>query len=163
MKIVIIDDDKLVSLSLKTILEATGEIEVLELGQNGQEAIALYQKHKPEVLLMDIRMEVMSGLEAAEQILRQDPSANILFLTTFLDDEYIVRALRLGAKGYILKQNFESLLPALKAVANGQSVFGNEIVTRLPDFLSQTRVFDYSTQGITEKELRIIELVAEGA
>lgn len=162
MKIVIIDDDKLVSLSLKTILEATGEIQVLELGQNGQEAIALYQKHKPEVLLMDIRMEVMSGLEAAEQILRQDPSANILFLTTFLDDEYIVRALRLGAKGYILKQNFESLLPALKAVANGQSVFGNEIITRLPDFLSQTRVFDYSTQGITEKELRIIELVAEG-
>lgn len=162
MKIVIIDDDKLVSLSLKTILEATEEIEVLELGQNGQEAIALYQKHKPEVLLMDIRMEVLSGLEAAEQILRQAPSANILFLTTFLDDEYIVRALRLGAKGYILKQNFESLLPALKAVANGQSVFGNEIVTRLPDFLSQTRVFDYSTQGITEKELRIIELVAEG-
>ncbi len=162
MKIVIVDDDKLVSLSLKTILEATREIEVLELGQNGQEAIALYQKHKPEVLLMDIRMEVMSGLEAAEQILRQDPSANILFLTTFLDDEYIVRALRLGAKGYILKQNFESLLPALKAVANGQSVFGNEIITRLPDFLSQTRVFDYSTQGITEKELRIIELVAEG-
>ena len=162
MKIVIVDDDKLVSLSLKTILEATGEIQVLELGQNGQEAIALYQKHKPEVLLMDIRMEVMSGLEAAEQILRQDPSANILFLTTFLDDEHIVRALRLGAKGYILKQNFESLLPALKAVANGQSVFGNEIITRLPDFLSQTRVFDYSTQGITEKELRIIELVAEG-
>ena len=162
MKIVIVDDDKLVSLSLKTILEATGEIQVLELGQNGQEAITLYQKHQPEVLLMDIRMEVMSGLEAAEQILRQAPSANILFLTTFLDDEYIVRALRLGAKGYILKQNFESLLPALKAVANGQSVFGNEIITRLPDFLSQTRVFDYSTQGITEKELRIIELVAEG-
>ena len=162
MKIVIVDDDKLVSLSLKTILEATGEIQVLELGQNGQEAITLYQKHQPEVLLMDIRMEVMSGLEAAEQILRQAPSANILFLTTFLDDEYIVRALRLGAKGYILKQNFESLLPALKAVANGQSVFGNEIITRLPDFLSQTRVFDYSTQGITEKELRMIELVAEG-
>ena len=162
MKIVIVDDDKLVSLSLKTILEATREIEVLELGQNGQEAITLYQKHQPEVLLMDIRMEVMSGLEAAEQILRQAPSANILFLTTFLDDEYIVRVLRLGAKGYILKQNFESLLPALKAVANGQSVFGNEIITRLPDFLSQTRVFDYSTQGITEKELRIIELVAEG-
>ena len=73
MKIVIVDDDKLVSLSLKTILEATGEIQVLELGQNGQEAITLYQKHQPEVLLMDIRMEVMSGLEAAEQILRQAP------------------------------------------------------------------------------------------
>lgn len=162
MKIIIVDDDKLVSLSLKTILEASGEIQVSELGQNGQEAIVLYQKHKPDVLLMDIRMEVLSGLEAAEQILRQDPSANILFLTTFLDDEYIVRALRLGAKGYILKQNFESLLPALKAVANGQSVFGNEIITRLPDFLSKTNVFDYCSHGITEKELRIIELVAEG-
>lgn len=162
MKIIIVDDDKLVSLSLKTILEATGEIQVLALGQNGQEAIALYQKYKPEVLLMDIRMEILSGLEAAEQILKHEPAANILFLTTFLDDEYIVRALRLGAKGYILKQNFESLLPALKAVANGQSVFGNEIITRLPDFLSKTSTFDYSTQGITEKELRIIELVAEG-
>lgn len=162
MKIIIVDDDKLVSLSLKTILEATGEIQVLELGQNGQEAIALYQKHKPEVLLMDIRMEILSGLEAAEQILKHEPTANILFLTTFLDDEYIVRALRLGAKGYILKQNFESLLPALKAVANGQSVFGNEIITRLPDFLSKTSTFDYSAQGITEKELRMIELVAEG-
>lgn len=162
MKIIIVDDDKLVALSLKTILEATGEIQVLELGQNGQEAIVLYQKYKPEVLLMDIRMETLSGLEAAEQILKQEPTANILFLTTFLDDEYIVRALRLGAKGYILKQNFESLLPALKAVANGQSVFGNEIITRLPDFLSKTNKFDYATQGITEKELRIIELVAEG-
>lgn len=162
MKIIIVDDDKLVALSLKTILEATGEIQVLELGQNGQEAIVLYQKYKPEVLLMDIRMEILSGLEAAEQILKQEPTANILFLTTFLDDEYIVRALRLGAKGYILKQNFESLLPALKAVANGQSVFGNEIITRLPDFLSKTNKFDYTTQGITEKELRIIELVAEG-
>ena len=162
MKIIIVDDDKLVSLSLKTILEATGEIQVLALGQNGQEAMALYQKYKPEVLLMDIRMEILSGLEAAEQILKHEPAANILFLTTFLDDEYIVRALRLGAKGYILKQNFESLLPALKAVANGQSVFGNEIITRLPDFLSKTSTFDYSTQGITEKELRIIELVAEG-
>lgn len=162
MKIIIVDDDKLVALSLKTILEATGEIQVLELGQNGQEAIVLYQKYKPEVLLMDIRMEILSGLEAAEQILKQEPTANILFLTTFLDDEYIVRALRLGAKGYILKQNFESLLPALKAVANGQSVFGNEIITRLPDFLSKTNKFDYATQGITEKELRIIELVAEG-
>ncbi|MCI8495624.1 MAG: response regulator transcription factor [Lachnospiraceae bacterium] len=162
MKILIADDDKLVCLSLKTILEATGEIEVLAMGENGQEAVALYEKYKPNVLLMDIRMDGMTGLQAAEQILKQDPDANILFLTTFLDDEYIVQALHLGAKGYILKQNFECLVPALKAVAGGQSVFGNEIVTRLPDFLASPGHFDYSSQGITDKELEIIELVADG-
>lgn len=162
MNIIIVDDDQLVSLSLKTILEATGEIKVLEMGKNGKEAIALYEAFKPEVLLMDIRMDTMTGLEAAEQILKQDPEAKILFLTTFLDDEYIVRALHLGARGYILKQNFESLLSALKAVANGQSVFGSEIVTKLPDFLSSANHFDYAAKGITEKETDIIELVAEG-
>ena len=107
-------------------------------------------------------MDGMTGLQAAEQILKQNPDANILFLTTFLDDEYIVQALHLGAKGYILKQNFECLVPALKAVAGGQSVFGNEIVTRLPDFLASPGHFDYTWQGITDKELEIIELVADG-
>ncbi|MCI9082543.1 MAG: response regulator transcription factor [Lachnospiraceae bacterium] len=162
MNIVIVDDDRLVSLSLKTILESNNEIQVSAIGKNGKEAISLYKKYKPDVLLMDIRMETMTGLQAAEQILRQEPDANILFLTTFLDDEYIVRALHLGAKGYILKQNFESLVPALKAVANGQSVFGNEIITRLPEFLASSNSFDYTAKGITEKEQEIIELVSEG-
>ena len=135
MNIIIVDDDPFVSLSLKTILEASGEINVLEIGNNGTEAVALYEACRPEVLLMDIRMDEMTGLEAAEVILKQHSDAKILFLTTFLDDEYIVKSLMLGAKGYILKQDFESLLPSLKAVAKGQNVFGNEIITRLPDFL----------------------------
>ena len=66
MKIVIVDDDNLVSLSLKTILEASGKVSVAEIGKNGQEAISLYEKHLPDVLLMDIRMDTMTGLEAAE-------------------------------------------------------------------------------------------------
>lgn len=162
MKLVIVDDDNLVSLSLKTILEASGDISVLEIGKNGKEAVALYERHLPDVLLMDIRMDTMSGLEAAEIILRSYPDAKILFLTTFSDDEYIVRALHIGANGYILKQDFESLIPALNAVLNGQSVFGSEIVTRIPDLISQTNSYDYEAQGITEKELAIIELIAEG-
>lgn len=162
MKLVIVDDDNLVSLSLKTILEASGDISVLEIGKNGKEAVALYERHLPDVLLMDIRMDTMSGLEAAEIILRSYPDAKILFLTTFSDDEYIVRALHIGAKGYILKQDFESLIPALNAVLNGQSVFGSEIVTRIPDLISQANSYDYEAQGITEKELAIIELIAEG-
>ncbi len=162
MKIIIVDDDYLVSLSLKTILEASGEVTVAEIGKNGKEAISLYEKHLPDVLLMDIRMDTMTGLEAAEVILKQDPNAKILFLTTFSDDEYIVRALHLGAKGYILKQDFESLLPALKTVANGQNVFGNEIIEKLPGFLNQQEKFDGSTFGITAKEMALIELVADG-
>lgn len=162
MKIVIVDDDNLVSLSLKTILEATGEVTVAEIGKNGKEAIALFEKHQPEVLLMDIRMDTMTGLEAAEVILEKYPDAKILFLTTFSDDEYIVRALHLGTKGYILKQDFESLLPALKSVANGQSVFGSEVIGKLPGFLNQTEKFDSSAFGITDKEMELIELVADG-
>ena len=164
MNIIIVDDDPYVSLSLKTILEATGEIRVLEIGKNGKEAIALYEKHHPQILLMDIRMDEMTGIEAAEIILEHDQEAKILFLTTFLDDEYIIQSLKLGAKGYILKQDFESLIPALKAVAKGQNVFGNEITTRLPDFISQANHsdYDYSAKGITEKEFEIIELVAQG-
>lgn len=162
MKIVIVDDDNLVSLSLKTILEASGEVTVAEIGKNGKDAIALYEKHLPDVLLSDIRMDTMTGLEAAEVILKRHPDAKILFLTTFSDDEYIVRALHLGTNGYILKQDFESLLPALKAVANGQSVFGSEVIGKLPCFLDKPDKFDNDAFGITAKEMELIELVADG-
>ena len=112
MRVLIVDDDRLVGISLKTILEAADGISVCALGRSGQEAISLYQEHHPDILLMDIRMEGMNGLDAATEILSFDPNAKILFLTTFSDDEYIVRALRLGAKGYLLKQDFESITPA---------------------------------------------------
>ena len=162
MKVIVVDDDQLVAISLKTILEADGQIKVLATGSNGQEAIELYNTHKPEVLLMDIRMETMNGLEAAEHILRDDANAKILFLTTFSDDEYIVKALNIGAKGYILKQDFEGIAPALHAVAGGQSVFGGEIVGKIPVLMQSKDEFDYAGYDINEKEQFIIELVAEG-
>lgn len=111
---------------------------------------------------MDIRMAPMSGLEAGEKILKQDPLAKILYLTTFSDDEYIVRALHIGAKGYLLKQNYESILPALKAVYSGQSVFGGEIVRKIPELMQNTEHYNYSSHGILPKELEIIKLVADG-
>ena len=73
-------------------------------------------------------MKELSGLDASAEILKEFPDAKILLLTTFSDDEYIVRALKLGAKGYLLKQDYESLIPALHAVHSGQTVFGNEII-----------------------------------
>lgn len=162
MRITVIDDDKLVAISLKTILEADSSIEVSAIGYDGKEAISLYESVQPDILLMDIRMEHMSGLEAAEQILQKHPDAKILFLTTFSDDEYIVKALHIGAKGYILKQDFEGIAPALKAVYGGQSVFGGEIVGKLPVLMQTKEAFDYEQYDIHEKEQSIIELVAEG-
>lgn len=162
MKIIIVDDDKLVSSSLKTILESSDKITVLATGSNGNEAIELYRKYKPDVLLMDIRMGEMTGLDAAEVILRQDKDAKILFLTTFSDDDYIIRALKIGAKGYILKQSFESIAPALESVCIGQLVFGEEIISKIPGFLSSGNKIPLSQFDISEKEEEIIRLVADG-
>ncbi len=162
MKIIVIDDDKLVSLSLKTILENTNKITVSAMGESGEEALGLYEFHKPDVVLMDIRMEKISGLEAGEIILKKYPDAKILYLTTFSDDEYIVKALNMGAKGYILKQDFESIPAALETVLNGQSVFGNKIIERLPDLMKARGRFDHAGHGISDKEKEIIELVAAG-
>ena len=162
MKIIIIDDDCLVAGALKTILEASGEVQVLATGGSGQEACRLYEEHKPDVLLMDIRMKEMDGLEASRHILDKFPDANILLLTTFADDEYIVKALRLGAKGYLLKQDYASILPALLAVYSGQTVFGTEIISRLPELLKGKQGFDYGSYDINDRELEIIQLIANG-
>ncbi|MCL2080936.1 MAG: response regulator transcription factor [Oscillospiraceae bacterium] len=162
MKIVIVDDDRFICASLKTILQADPEIEVAAVGASGEEAVRLYESVRPDILLTDIRMDGMSGLEAGERILRTYPNARILFLTTFSDNEYIVKALRMGAKGYLIKQNAETIATALKAVMSGQSVFGGEIVAKLPSFISGPAKHDLSEFGVGERETEIIEHVAKG-
>ena len=162
MDIVIVDDDCLVVQALKTILEAGGEAHVTATGENGEEACKLYREWNPDVLLMDIRMKKMDGLEAAEKILKDFPEAKILLLTTFSDDEYIVKALKFGVKGYLLKQDYGSILPALKAVKSGQTVFGSEVVSKIPDLINASEKYDYSAQNINERELEIIRLIANG-
>lgn len=162
MNIIIVDDDRLVCVSLKTILEADTEISVIDTGTNGQQAIELYRRHKPDILLMDIRMDTMTGLDAGELLLRDYPDARILYLTTFSDDAYIIRALKIGAKGYLLKQNFESIIPALKAVYTGQRVFGDEIVTRLPALIQGSAASSLSNFDLTEKEIELLVHISEG-
>ena len=162
MKIVIVADDILVSSALKTILEAGGEVEVTGTGQDGKDAVRLYDELLPDVLLMDIRMKDMNGLDAAEQILKRHTDAKILLLTTFSDDEYIVKALKYGVKGYLIKQDYGSILPALQAVQMNQTVFGTEIMSRIPGLLEKEQTFDWNSYGIGERELEITALVAEG-
>lgn len=162
MKVLVVDDDKLVGVSLKTILEADPEITVPAVGQSGEDAIRLFFEHQPDILLMDIRMENTNGLDAAKEILSKFSDAKILFLTTFSDDEYIVKALKLGAKGYLLKQSFESIVPALKAVYGGQNVYGYEVSKKLPEFISSAKEPLTALPSLTEKEFELVKLVAEG-
>lgn len=163
MKIIIVDDDKLVATSLKTIISASNDIEVFALGENAEQAVTLYQEYQPDVLLMDIRMGEKTGLDAGKEILKTHPNAKILYLTTFADDEYIITALKIGAKGYILKQNYESIIPALHAVFMGQTVFGEEIVLKLPNILNgSSDKKDIKQYDLLPKEVELIELVAKG-
>ncbi len=163
IKVVIVDDDKLVAMSLKMIVEADEGMEIVDVGYSGNEAIELYEKHRPNVLLMDIRMNDMTGLEAGEAIIEKFPEAKILFLTTFNDDEYIIKALSIGAKGYIIKQEYDSIIPSLRAVNEGQTVFGTEVIKKIPDMLkSNTGKHQYEDFGLTENEAEVVECVAMG-
>ncbi len=159
--LIIVDDDNLVCQALNLIVNASDNINVIATGNNGHDAINLYKIHKPDVILMDIRMGEFTGLDAAEEILKSDKNAKILFLTTFADEEYIARALRLGAKGYLLKQNFDSIVPSIIAVMNGQRVFGDEIISKLPDIYS-TSIPNFSNYGLTERETEVVSKIAEG-
>ena len=108
-------------------------------------------------------MDKMTGLKAAERILFQDAQAKILFLTTFSDDEYIIKAIQMGVKGYILKQDYEGIIPAIKAVYGGQTVFGKDIVGKISEFVNDNSApLDYNRYNITGKEQEIIEEVALG-
>lgn len=160
MKVLVVDDDRLVAASLKTILEADGGIEVVGTLNGGAQAVEQFGRLKPDVLLMDIRMEGMTGLDAAQAILAEHPDARILFLTTFSDDEYIARALKIGARGYILKQDFESIAPSVKTVCAGQRVFGGEIVTKLPAMRGGGGAL--ADFGLNEREAGLLTEVADG-
>ena len=153
MKVIIVDDDYLVVNSLKAIVNASG-IDVLAVGHDGREAIRLYNEYKPDLILMDIRMEKMNGIEATEEILKIDPSAKILLITTFQDDEYISSALSLGCKGYILKQNISGIIPAINA---GNLVFDSKIVSNIQVPSRKNLHYDLS-----DREFDILLLVAEG-
>ena len=135
IRVMLADDDELVRLSLKMIIEADDQLQIVAQAADGQQVLEQYDTVKPDVLLMDIRMQPVDGLQAGEQLLHSHPEARLLYLTTFSDDTYIIRALRIGARGYILKQDYNSIVPSIKAICQNQSVFGDTIVERLPVLL----------------------------
>lgn len=168
MRVIVVDDDALVTSGIKTIIEMATQNEakpykVVAMGRNGQEAIDLYGLHQPDILLLDIRMPVMDGIKAGQKIIATYPDAKLIYLTTFLEDEYIVEALKLGAKGYLMKTDFESIIPAIAAVASGQRVFGDEIIAKIPTYLTDgQKAKPKAIEDLTDKENELIYWLAQG-
>jgi len=172
MKVLIVDDDALVAQSLSTILSVEDDVEVVGLGRSGPEAIEKYRELKPDILLMDIQMPGGDGLSAAERILAGDVAARIVFLTTFSDDEYIVRALRMGSRGYLIKQDVAQIAPALRSVMAGVCVLEGEVLERSATMRLSARPEPGGPQNkplrgtvfaaLTDREYEVVEAVAEG-
>lgn len=167
MRVVIADDDAVVVESLRIVLDAQPDIEVAGCGTDGADAVRLAADAAPDIVLLDIQMPGMDGLAAAEKILDSPEPPRVVFLTTFSDDEYIVRALALGAAGYLIKQDVAGVAPALRAVMAGRSVLEGEVLERAvalgagapvaekPDL---TTVFPQ----LTDREREVVALIAEG-
>lgn len=175
MRVLIVDDDALVAQSLSTILSVEDDVEVVGLGCSGPEATERYRELTPDILLMDIQMPGGDGLSAAEQILAEDAGARIVFLTTFSDDEYIVRALKMGARGYLIKQDVAQVAPALRSVMAGVCVLEGEVLERSTTMGLGGRTGGRERPGTSAKDLRstafaaltdreyeVVEAVAEG-
>lgn len=165
MRVLVVDDDALIAQSLATILDAQDDIEVVGTGSSGTEAVARHRELAPDVLLMDIRMPGMDGLAAAEEILAQAPDARIVFLTTFADDDYIVRALRMGARGYLIKQDVVQIAPALRSVMAGVSVLEGQVLERTTvrraDADREQRVRAGAFAALTDREFEVVRAVAD--
>lgn len=173
MRVIIVDDDPIVAKSLSLILSVEADIEPIATGTRGDDAITLFEECLPDVLLMDIQMPGCDGLSAAEEILSRHPGARIVFLTTFSDDEYIVRALRLGTRGYLIKQDISTIAPALRSVMAGQVVLEGEVLERATTLGArhksaggtpqpETPSVEGALAPLTEREREVVRAVADG-
>lgn len=166
MRIIIIDDDKLVCDSLKIILGAQPGIEVVGLGSSGNDAVRLFRELAPDVALLDIQMPGRDGLSAARKILAEDPAARVVFLTTFSDDEYIVAALKLGARGYLIKTDVLAIPPALAQVMEGKRVLEGKPANSVDFSAGVEKAGSHERTGafaaLTDREFEVVRLIAEG-
>ena len=158
MRLIVVDDDRLVVDSLKIILGAQPQIEVMGTGANGDDAMALYAEHAPDIALLDIQMPGRDGLSAAREILERDPAARVVFLTTFSDDEYIVSALKLGARGYLIKTDVAAIPPALTQVMDGKRVLEGKAIEDINFDGAGAAAF----ASLTDREFEVAELIARG-
>ena len=165
IRLIIADDEMLIRTGLKIMLEASGNVEVLALAENGRAAFEACTIHRPDVVLMDIRMPESNGIEGTKLIKEAFPEVKVLIVTTFQDTEYIVEAVQNGASGYLLKDSSpDAILDGIKVALSGKVVMDTVISEAL---LTKTSVekeesFDAEKWGLTTREVELIAQVAKG-
>ncbi|MHC0038356.1 response regulator transcription factor [Pseudoneobacillus sp. C159] len=170
-KIMIVDDQAMVREGLRMILSLHEEIEIIGEAQNGEELLGLLTGQLPDVILMDIRMPVMDGIEALKVVKETYPSVKVIILTTFNEDEFIFNGLKYGADSYILKDsNSKEIIKAIKAVCEGVMLLHSEVSSKISKVLhamnhfptSENKVKEQLDNVLTAREIEVVELVMEG-
>jgi DNA-binding NarL/FixJ family response regulator len=165
IRVVLADDHSLVRGGFRLIVEAEDDIEVIGEAGDGEEAIAVARRLEPDVILMDVQMPKMNGLEATRRITADGMASRILILTTFEQDDYVFTALRAGASGFLLKNAApEDLVRAIRVVATGEALLAPSVTRRLIAHYAQ-RAAPLRNDGLdelTERELEVLRLLATG-
>lgn len=160
LKILIVDDHQVVRRGLQMTIDAEKDMRVVGEAANGAQVLALIQKHKPDVVLMDLQMPEMSGVDALKQIRPAYPTLPILILTTFTDDAHVYAALRAGASGFLLKEmSGDDLAAAIRGAAQGKPQLHPDIARRL---MARAPMPDDPFDSLTERERGILKLLARG-
>ena len=169
IRVLIVDDQALVRAGFRVLIEAANDLQVVGEAENGEQALAFVAEDKPDVILMDIRMPVMDGLEATRLIIERygEESPRVLVLTTFDADEYVYEALRVGASGFLLKDTEpRQLTEAIRVIAEGDALLAPSITRRLiTEFATRPevrRARPPELDTLTEREHEVLELVAQG-
>lgn len=169
--VLLCDDQALVRVGLRKILEAEDDIEVVGEAEDGEDAVAEARRLRPDVVLMDIRMPVLDGIEATRRIARSQPASRVVVLTTFGLDGYVYDALRVGASGFMLKDAPpEELVAAVRIVANGDALLApavtrsviEEFARRAPSEAPAERSVPAEVEELTPREREVLELLARG-
>lgn len=171
IKILVADDQELIRQSLQIVLNSKDDMEVIDVAADGQQVIRCVRKHKPDVILMDIRMPKMDGVQCTKIIKENYPQIKIIILTTFDDDEYVYNALKFGASGYLLKGvSMDELENAVRTVYNGRAMINPDIATKVLKLFSRMAQSDYTipvgnkgVEALTKTEWKIIAQVGTGA
>lgn len=161
IRVLIADDHSVVRRGLRGFLETHSEMEVVGEAENGVQAVALAKENVPDVILMDLLMPEMDGVETIGQIVMFSPTTRIIVLTSYTEDEYLFPAMRAGAHGYLLKDvEPEELVSAIRASVRGQVTIHPSVAEKLGRGVSQSE--DDSLSDLTERELEVLRLIAQG-
>ena len=168
IRLLLVDDQRLMRDGLRTLLELEPDLEVVGESENGEAALGAYHQLSPDVVLMDIRMPVMDGVEATRRLRESDPTAKVIILTTFDDNEYVFEGLRAGALGYLLKDvSGPELAEAIRTVAAGGSMIepsvARKVVAEFARLAPPTETAkEELIEPLSEREIEILKLVAQG-